>query len=182
MFKRICAIGILIILVCFITIGFSNCKGIDNNSTRRTFAEIQSDTYIYFDNEALALAESIEDAGLRVEAIEACNEVNEIRIEAGLEELSWDNNLETVASVRAKECSEHFSHIRPDGSEWNTVNSKIQGGENLAFGYDNAEECVDAWMNSPTHKDNILYEDFEKVAISIYEEDGTLYWSQQFSY
>lgn len=182
MMKRICAIGVLILLICFIVIGFLSCKGIDKNSTRRTLAEMNEDKYFYLDNEALALAESINDTGLRAEAIEACNEVNEIREEAGLEELSWDSNLETVASVRAKECSEHFSHTRPNGSEWNTVNSKIQGGENLAFGFDNAEECVEAWMNSPTHKDNILYEDFEKVAISIYEEDGTFYWSQQFSY
>lgn len=63
-----------------------------------------------------------------------------------------------------------------------SVNSKIQGGENLAYGFDNAEDVVEAWMNSPSHKDNILYDEFEKAAISIYEEDGTYYWSEQFNY
>ena len=43
-------------------------------------------------------------------------------------------------------------------------------------------DCVEAWMDSPTHRDNILYDEFEKVAISIYEEDGTYYWSQEYGY
>lgn len=160
----------------------TSCKGIDSNSAIRTSADIRSEEYHYFDDEAIALAESSSDTGLRTEALEASNIVNDIRAEAGLDKLSWDINLETVASVRAKECSEKFSHTRPNGSQWYTVNSKIQGGENLAFGFDNAEDCVEAWMDSPTHRDNILYDEFEKVAISIYEEDGTYYWSQEYGY
>ena len=169
-------------LAMFIITTFIGCKGIDNNSAMRTVSDIREDKFIYLDNEAIALAESIDDTGLRAEALEAYNEVNEIRSNAGLDKLSWDKNLETVASVRAKECSQKFSHTRPNGSQWYTVNSKIQGGENLAFGFDNASDCVNAWMNSPTHRDNILYDEFEKVAISIYEEDGTYYWSQQYGY
>lgn len=160
----------------------TSCKGINSNSVIRPLADINSEQYHYLDNEAIALAESATDTGLRAEALEAYNEVNEIRAEAGLDELSWDINLESVANVRAKECSQKFSHTRPNGSQWYTVNSKIQGGENLAFGYDNATDCVEAWMNSPTHRDNILYDEFEKVAISIYEDNGTLYWSQQYGY
>lgn len=159
-----------------------SCKGISDKSAIRTATDIRAEEFHYFDNEAIALAESIDDSGLRAEAIEATNIVNEIRGEAGLDELKWDNNLETVASVRAKECSEKFSHTRPNGTQWYTVNSKIQGGENLAFGFDNAEDCVEAWMESPTHRDNILYDDFEKVAISIYEENGTYYWAEEYGY
>ena len=160
----------------------TSCKGINSNSAIRPLADINSEQYHYLDNEAIALAESATDTGLRAEALEAYNEVNEIRAEAGLDELSWDINLESVANVRAKECSQKFSHTRPNGSQWYTVNSKIQGGENLAFGYDNATDCIEAWMDSPTHRDNILYDEFEKVAISIYEEDGTYYWSQEYGY
>ena len=140
--------------------------------------------FFFFDSEAVALSESSEDdAGLRAVALEANNLVNEERASAGLDELVWDQNLETVSHVRAKECSEKFSHTRPSGKQWYTVNSKIQGGENLAFGFDSAEEAVDAWMNSPTHRDNILYDEFEKVAISIYQDDdGTYYWAQEYGY
>ena len=160
----------------------TSCKGIDHNSAIRSSADIRAEQYHYLDDEAIALAESANDSGLRAVAIEASNLVNEERAKAELDELTWDINLESVASVRAKECSEKFSHTRPSGQPWYTVNSKIQGGENLAYGFDNAEDVVEAWMNSPSHKDNILYDEFEKAAISIYEEDGTYYWSEQFNY
>ena len=138
----------------------------------------------FFDSEAVALSNTSDvDTGLRSEALEAYNQVNEQRAEAGLDNLKWDQNLETVCSVRAKECSESFSHTRPNGKPWYTVNSKIQGGENLAFGFDAAEDTVNAWMNSPTHRDNILYDEFTKVAISIYQDDdGTCYWAQEYGY
>lgn len=183
--KYLYSIGVAI---CIIVLGLAcclivrDCKGIDETSATRSLADIMTEEFHFFDNEAIALAESSEDSSLRAEAIEASNLVNEIREDAGLDELKWDVNLETVASVRAKECSEKFSHTRPNGSQWYTVNSKIQGGENLAFGFDNAVDCVEAWMESPTHRDNLLFNDFEKVAISIYEQDGTYYWAQQFSY
>ncbi len=150
----------------------------------RTVADIDGEEFHYFDSEAVALAESSKnDAGLRAVAIEASNLVNDERAVAGLEPLEWDQNLESVSHVRAEECSINFSHTRPDGRKWYTVNSKIQGGENLAFGFDNAEDAVDAWMNSPTHRDNILYPDFQEVAISCYRtDDGTVYWAQEYGY
>lgn len=169
-------------MITLFAIMLTSCKGIDHNSAIRSSADIRAEQYHYFDNEAIALAESASNGGLRAVAIEANNLVNDERAKAGLDPLEWDTNLETVASVRAKECSEKFSHTRPNGSQWYTVNSKIQGGENLAYGFDTAQDCVDAWMNSPTHKDNILYDEFEKVAISIYEENGMFYWAQEYSY
>lgn len=182
--KRILAISMLICIIVLIcgTILIGCQHGVPDKSAQRLYSEINGEQYHYIDNEAIALAESANDGGLRAVAIEASNLINEERASAGLDELAWDVNLETVASVRAKECSKKFSHTRPNGLQWYTVNSKIQGGENLAYGFDTAEEAVEAWMDSPTHRDNILYEDFEKAAISIYEEDGIFYWSEQFSY
>ena len=138
----------------------------------------------FFDSEAVALSNASDvDAGLRAIALEANGLVNEERTSAGLKALKWDQNLETVSHIRAKECSQSFSHTRPSGKQWYTVNSKIQGGENLAFGFDTAEDAVTAWMNSPTHRDNILYGEFTKVAISIYQDDdGTCYWAQEYGY
>ena len=170
-----------LLLGLMIMLNYSGSGVVDKDKAFRTCADLIKEPY-FFDDEAIALSESSEDAGLRAEAIEANNMVNEIRAEAGLDPLEWDNNLETVASVRANEISEKFSHTRPNGKQWYTVNSKIQGGENLAYGFDNAEDVVEAWMNSPTHKDNILYDEFERGAISIYEEDGTYYWAQQYGY
>ena len=98
----------LIIMFCFCCIGFIGCQGIDKGGAMRTSATINSAEFVFLDNEAIALAESANDSGLRAEALEASNIVNEIRADAGLDELAWDINLETVANVRAKECSQKF--------------------------------------------------------------------------
>ncbi len=161
-----------------------NKVGLLEEDAFRAVADIQNEKVSWFDSESVALANvSDSDTGLRAEALEAFNQVNEQRSEAGLDSLKWDQNLETVSSVRAKECAVKFSHTRPNGTQWYTVNSKIQGGENLAFGFDTAGDAVDAWMASPTHRDNILYDEFDKVAISIYQDDdGTCYWAQEYGY
>lgn len=166
-------------------LGGSKATGIDTEDKAfNTLAQLQSQDVFYFDSEAVALSNASDvDTGLRAEALEAYNQVNDERVAAGLDSLKWDQNLETVCSVRAKECATKFSHTRPNGKAWNSVNSKIQGGENLAFGFDTASDCVDAWMNSPTHRDNILYGEFDKVAIGIYQtDDGTCYWAQEYGY
>lgn len=173
---------IFFVLVGFVILLNFNNHGIGNETKAfRTQIDLIKEPYS-FDSEAIALSDSTNDTQLRLVAIETSNLVNEIRQENDLDELTWDANLETVANVRANEISEVFSHTRPDGRDWCTVNSKIQGGENLAFGYDTAEEVVDAWMDSPMHKENILYEDFETIAISIYEDNGTYYFAQEYGY
>ena len=180
MIKKVLAVLTIVYMAVVSILPFALGGSVDNSAVRY---KSEGDVF-YFDPEAIALSESSNsDTGLRAIAIEANNLVNDIRSEAGLDSLQWDQNLETVSTVRAKECSESFSHTRPGGSQWYTVNSKIQGGENLAFGFDTAEEAVDAWMNSPTHRDNILYDEFSKCAISIYQtDDGTCYWAQEYGY
>ncbi len=179
------AVGMLAVgFAAYLGISGGKGTGLDPENTRRALAEIQNEKFSYFDSEAVALSSmSDTDTGLRAIAYDAYQQVNDERTSAGLDELKWDKNLETVSSVRAQECSQSFSHTRPDGRPWYTVNSKVQGGENLAFGFDSADDAVEAWMNSPTHRDNILYDEFAKVAISIYEDDGgTCYWAQEYGY
>ncbi len=186
--NRIMMIAGIVIAGAMVFVAASNSKGlpgmVDEGAAFRTAADIAGDEFHYFDSEAVALSESSgENSELRAVAIETGNMINDIREENGLNALDWDMNLEQCAEVRAEEASENWSHQRPDGKAWNTVNSSIQGGENLAFGQDNAEQVTDDWMDSPTHRDNILYPDFETGAIAIYEDDnGTWYWSQQFGY
>lgn len=178
--KRILSILTIAYMVVSVILPFVFNYGVDDVAVRYQ----NKHGIIFLDSEAIALSNASEfNTGLRAEALEAFNELNEIRASAGLRKLKWDQNLETVSDVRAKECEQSFSHTRPDGSQWYTVNSKIQGGENLAFGYDTASDAVDAWMNSPTHKDNILYGDFRKCAISVYQDDNdTCYWANEFGY
>ena len=161
-----------------------NSTGLSADKAVRSLAQIEADDVVMFDDEAIALADtSGVNAALRSQALQAYNLVNDQRAAAGLGSLQWNENLETVANVRAEEASISFSHTRPNGNAWYSVNSAIMGGENLAFGFSDAGSAVNAWMNSPTHKENILWPDFNEIAISVYvTDDGTCYWSQEFGY
>lgn len=117
-------------------------------------------------------------------ALQLFNQVNEERASQGLMPLRWSNDLEEVAEVRSEEASVCWSHTRPDGRQWNTVNRKLQGGENLAYCLEGEEEekIFVGWMNSPLHRDNILYSEFKTAAISTYTVDGETYASLEFGY
>ena len=101
------------------------------------------------------------------------NKVNQIRT------LKEDASLDSAASVRASEITDKFSHTRPDGSDWYTVNEDVMYGENLAEGYKTADDVVDAWMASPDHKANILKADYTTMSVSMTPKDGRNYWAQE---
>ena len=115
--------------------------------------------------------------------------LNQKRADQGLAALSWDNNLTTVAKVRSLEIVSNFSHTRPDGRSFYTAldDSRIAynwGGENLACGQTTAAVAMSEWMDSQTHKDNILRGEFKKVGIACYYDPCTTYkyyWVQIFS-
>ena len=111
---------------------------------------------------------------------EVIAKVNQIRVANGLNSLRYDASLEGAADVRANESTVRFSHTRPDGSDWYTVNPDLMYGENLADGYTTADAVVNAWMASPGHKANILKPDFTTVAVSTTVKDGKTYWAQEF--
>lgn len=79
-------------------------------------------------------------------AINAFLLLNEIRRENGLNVLTWNDDLGPAALIRAQEATILWSHTRPDGTDWYTVNPDLVYGENLANGYTTAENVVNAWM------------------------------------
>lgn len=119
---------------------------------------------------------------LDIELEKVFEQVNQARREVGQTELVWSDELADAAGIRAKEIHASFSHTRPDGSEWWSVNEEIVYGENLAKGYQNADSVMKAWLDSTEHKDNILYSGFQSIGIAIYEVDGKWYWAQEFGY
>ena len=104
--------------------------------------------------------------------------INNARTSAGLAPLSWSGGLADAAYVRAGEAVDCFSHTRPDGSDWWTVNESIMYGENLAQGQTNAQWVFDDWMNSPTHRDNIMNPGY--VTYGSARVGDT--WAQEFGY
>lgn len=115
-------------------------------------------------------------------AQEVLNICNTLRAQNGLSPLSWSGALEEAAKIRAAEASVCWSHTRPDGSQWYTVSSATYG-ENLAKNYGTAQEAVNAWMESPTHRANILDGEFTQLGVAFYiTPDGKWYWAQEFAY
>lgn len=129
-------------------------------------------------NTAVVAAVEDEDTALCKEALTL---VNQQRAAVGLPALTWSEDLLQAAEIRAEECAQKFSHTRPDGTDWWTVDSKNVYGENLAFGYTTANAVVNGWMTSPAHQANELG-DFTTCAIAIYRVNGTPYYAQEFGY
>lgn len=105
--------------------------------------------------------------------------VNQKRLENGLSPLTLNGNLSIAAHGKARHMldNNYWAHFAPDGtSPWNfIINSGynyVYAGENLAKGFINANDAVEAWMNSPTHRENILSSQYRDVGFAIVE--GTL--------
>lgn len=53
-------------------------------------------------------------------------------------------------------------------------------GENIAFGQQSVTEVVNAWLNSPTHRANILQASYTHLGTGAQTGQGRIFWSQEF--
>ena len=91
-------------------------------------------------------------------AREIADLTNAYRIENGLNALNYNENLQYGSDTRALETIASFSHTRPDGTRWTTTLPEWQyGGENLASGQTTVESAMNAWKESESHNENLLY-------------------------
>lgn len=104
---------------------------------------------------------------------------NEKRAEAGTPLLTLDPLLNQAALAKASDMlqSDYWAHVSPDGTEpWKFfVDSGYRyrfAGENLARDFDSAEGVVEAWMASPTHKENLLASRYRDIGVAVV--DGKL--------
>ena len=109
----------------------------------------------------------------RAKAEEAFALVNQKRTENGVGALTWNESMYELACVRAQECSQKFSHERPDGSY-------VPYGENLAGNYKSLNNLINAWMNSEGHKNNLLNAKWSSGAMGCYSDGKTYYWANLF--
>ncbi len=182
-FKRVIAtVMVTVLAMTTVACGEKKVESIDDLAAVRAIGE-DSDT-IYIDDEAIALAgEATSSEAALAAANAAFALVNQKRTAAGLGALSWSNALTSAAMVRAQELVTLFSHDRPNGTAWYTVDSSVMYGENLAKLYYTGDSVVDAWMASPTHAANIMEAGFKSVGIAVYQADnGNWYWAQEFGY
>ena len=111
--------------------------------------------------------------------------VNVERARVGLQPLRFADDLAASALIRAREIPIKFSHTRPNGSKCFTAMPQIGHilGENLAGGQTTPQKVVEAWMNSETHRANILNKSFRELGVVYYYQSNSKYkhyWVQHF--
>ena len=112
---------------------------------------------------------------------------NARRADAKLPPLVAEPKLTAAATDHAKEMAK-LGKMTHDGADGSTASQRVERagyvfrttGENVAYGQKTVEEVMDAWMNSPGHKKNILG-DFTQIGVGVAPAaDGTLYWCVDF--
>lgn len=123
---------------------------------------------------------------------EAFELINVKRAAQGLPQLTWNDEVAKVARIHSQNMAAYkfFDHKGLDGlmvngradqaglNKWRSI------GENIAFmrGYDHpAEFAVECWMESTSHRNNLLRTDWKESAIGVAKAaDGSYYFTQVF--
>jgi len=101
---------------------------------------------------------------------------NKERIAKGLQPLELNDKLVQAALQKAQDmlAKEYFAHTSPSGiTPWYWFDrvgyDYIAAGENLARGFTESIYLHQAWMNSPSHRDNILNKNYQEIGIAVIE-------------
>ena len=101
---------------------------------------------------------------------------NQERASLGLGELQTNEALRIAAQAKADDMAKkgYFAHVNPDGKNpWYWIDKTgytyKSAGENLAVNFDYSKDVVQAWMNSPTHKANIVKAKYQEIGVGIAE-------------
>ena len=99
---------------------------------------------------------------------------NAYRQENGLSVLRFDSALSQAAKEKAEDmfADDYWAHVAPDGTKpWFFITEAgydyVYAGENLAKDFQKSDAVVVAWMESPSHRQNILNEKFKDIGIAV---------------
>lgn len=96
------------------------------------------------------------------------------RQKGGLSVVTYNDKLARAASLKADDmfAKNYWAHYSPDGkTPWDfilTADYQYEyAGENLAKNFLFSQGVVDAWMNSPSHRENILRKEYTEVGFAV---------------
>ncbi len=100
---------------------------------------------------------------------------NKERVAEGLPPLSVNTKLGSSAEIKTDDmiARQYFEHEAPTGEGVSDLGKEVGYeyvimGENLAMGtFEDSEDIVIAWMNSPGHRDNILNKKYQEIGVSV---------------
>ena len=103
---------------------------------------------------------------------------NEKRAQSGLPPLTLNPTLAQAAQAKGADMlnKNYWAHVAPDGTQpWKFFLDfgyrYHYAGENLARDFPDASSAVDAWMASPSHKENMLSSKYKEIGIAVVEGD-----------
>jgi len=103
---------------------------------------------------------------------------NEVRQQYGLPLVQEDLLLNKAAEEKARDMfkNKYFSHYSPTGvSPWDWIDKSgynyYYAGENLAMNFLDTEEVIKGWLNSPSHRENLLNKNYKDMGIAVVSGD-----------
>jgi hypothetical protein len=114
---------------------------------------------------------------------------NENRLSNNLPPLVENPLLTRAAELKAEDMAAkgYFAHVSPEGkTSWYWFEEAgynyAYAGENLAVNFVDSEDVAEAWINSPTHRANIVGKNYTEVgtgmAVGIYKGQETIFIAQ----
>lgn len=98
---------------------------------------------------------------------------NEKRSEFDLATLKTNPQLEQAAKLKAEDMARrgYFAHQSPEGRDFTYFLNQVgydyeYAGENLAINFEDSSEVVNAWMQSPGHRENILKGRYTEMGVA----------------
>ena len=121
-------------------------------------------SFLFQTNSTNQQVQASDDLGEAYSIVELHSVINRERLKRGIDPLVLNSTLNQAAQAKADDMQtkRYFSHVSPiDGKEWKQfiIDSGYEykeAGENLANGYEVLEEMITAWLNSPSHRANML--------------------------
>lgn len=116
---------------------------------------------------------------------------NNARVASGTQVLVRNPKLDLAASMKAEDMirNKYFAHFSPDGTTpWYFMREAgynfVYAGENLAINFFDSFDVQNAWMNSPTHRANLLNSKYKEIGMStkegMYQGANSIYIVQMF--
>nr|WP_246017716.1 CAP domain-containing protein [Mesobacillus subterraneus] len=117
------------------------------------------------------------EAGLKKQILDI---TNALRLRHELEVLEWDEKTAEVAYAHSKDMAEedYFSH---ESEKYGDLSERLKtadvvyqvAGENIAANYTDAPAVVEGWLNSESHREALLNEEFSHLGVGVYRKHYT---------
>lgn len=102
------------------------------------------------------------------------NNTNNERAKNGLSKLKLNTELTTAAEKKARDMfkDNYWAHVSPTGVEpWSFILTEkydySYAGENLAKNFNTSKEVVQAWMDSTSHRENMLSTNYDEIGFAV---------------